>query len=903
MAYIGNAKTPLLLATNVRDDLIPDKDNSGNWKKTFTLSQEIPGGDEANVTVVRRRWITDVLVENSDKIQVSGTTLTVTDKYLAASLSIIQPKSADYDGDILSVKIGSASTFIDVEVLSVSYSIDEIQIGVDKTISSNGQSLSVYRGYYAAWEILDSKIDYKIEGAFGTALYHKQITLNEAPQVNDVVYVLHRGDATYNLMPSPGSVGLHQLSDNLKTFTCNRGVGDGTTTDFEISQSAINEKSLLVTVDGLVKEGDDKTNEYVGDWELVTDTQSNTQKVRFHDAPSAGQKVQILHLGFVAGLRRASFAPGQEPATLSYHSILEEKLADESVSTRTIIPGAVATSKIQNNAVTTSKILLDASHNEGIRTQYSDGIKNLVGVVNQTSTEVYTKSDVLLNFSDQSNISLSQTEVKPSVTNAVSLGASNNKFKNLHLAGEAQVGQTLTVQQGVSVAAGGASIVGAVAVTGALSITGTTTLLDNVSVSGNIAMVHPQSGPKKTVDGVVISDLKDAFDALVQKVSTLIPVGTIMLSGKSSPQTQDGVWLVCDGSSLSTTDYPDLHAAIGYAFGGSGSSFSLPDLRRRVPIGKSASDNLGDSDALALADRKLVHSHTGAPHTHDLSNHTHTLPAHNHSVTASSTIQISESGQHTTNINHQHKNIVTGSALKLDTATNTYVTATLSHTHSIEHSHIGNLTVNNEKLFQTRAGGEDHVHTGTTNTDGAHTHAHRGKIGDSGVHPVGQYFRVTGGYASTYPSTVDAILDSDGSAHRHAFTTGGAKNSVTGAAAFSHQHYFTIPTGATPNLAGAPTSGIVNGTTINNELVNHSHSFTTTDLPAAEAIVSGGTHTHPTSSFSGLIGNAEDLNGNTQLTSGTPSTNATGGAVFVGNTGETAVPYAILNYVIKAKNS
>lgn len=88
------------------------------------------------------------------------------------------------------------------------------------------------------------------------------------------------------LFTSPNSVGIDQLSDNLKKFTCNRHVGDSSTTQFLISQHAINERSLLVTVDGLVKEGDDLDSEYTGDWKLVQDNELNVQYVEFHQAPA-----------------------------------------------------------------------------------------------------------------------------------------------------------------------------------------------------------------------------------------------------------------------------------------------------------------------------------------------------------------------------------------------------------------------------------------------------------------------------------------------------------------------------------------------------------------------------------------------------------------------------------------
>ena len=38
-------------------------------------------------------------------------------------------------------------------------------------------------------------------------------------------------------------------------------------------------------------------------------------------------------------------------------------------------------------------------------------------------------------------------------------------------------------------------------------------------------------------------------------------------------------WLVCDGSLYSTTLFAELFAAIGYAHGGSGTEFRVPDLR------------------------------------------------------------------------------------------------------------------------------------------------------------------------------------------------------------------------------------------------------------------------------------------------------------------------------------
>jgi len=65
------------------------------------------------------------------------------------------------------------------------------------------------------------------------------------------------------------------------------------------------------------------------------------------------------------------------------------------------------------------------------------------------------------------------------------------------------------------------------------------------------------------------------------------PIGSIVPYGGS--QTPAG-WLICDGRSLSKNDYFDLFKVIGYNFGGSDSTFNVPDLREAVPVGIGEND-------------------------------------------------------------------------------------------------------------------------------------------------------------------------------------------------------------------------------------------------------------------------------------------------------------------------
>jgi len=67
-----------------------------------------------------------------------------------------------------------------------------------------------------------------------------------------------------------------------------------------------------------------------------------------------------------------------------------------------------------------------------------------------------------------------------------------------------------------------------------------------------------------------------------------IPVGSIMPYGGSSAPIG---WLLCQGQAVSRTTYASLFAVLGTAYGaGDGhTTFNLPNLQQRFPLGKAAS--------------------------------------------------------------------------------------------------------------------------------------------------------------------------------------------------------------------------------------------------------------------------------------------------------------------------
>lgn len=81
------------------------------------------------------------------------------------------------------------------------------------------------------------------------------------------------------------------------------------------------------------------------------------------------------------------------------------------------------------------------------------------------------------------------------------------------------------------------------------------------------------------------------------------PTGSIMLYGGTSAPTG---WLLCNGSAVNRTTYADLFAILSTTFGvGDGAStFNLPDLQDKFPIGKSGTKALGSTGGSA------THTHT-----------------------------------------------------------------------------------------------------------------------------------------------------------------------------------------------------------------------------------------------------------------------------------------------------
>ena len=98
-----------------------------------------------------------------------------------------------------------------------------------------------------------------------------------------------------------------------------------------------------------------------------------------------------------------------------------------------------------------------------------------------------------------------------------------------------------------------------------------------------------------------------------------LPIGIILpLSSSTIPEG----YLLCDGSAISRTEYSTLFSVIGTTYGaGDGeTTFNLPDLQGKVPVGQDSNDT--DFDTLGETGGEKAHTLLEA----EIPSHTHKLP-------------------------------------------------------------------------------------------------------------------------------------------------------------------------------------------------------------------------------------------------------------------------------------
>jgi len=229
-------------------------------------------------------------------------------------------------------------------------------------------------------------------------------------------------------------------------------------------------------------------------------------------------------------------------------------------------------------------------------------------------------------------------------------------------------------------------------------------------------------------------------------------------------------WLFCDGSEVAKSEYPRLYSVIGNLYGtpAIGTNFVLPNLADRVPVGKTASNSVGNSGGNS-----------------SITLTTNQLPAHTHSGT------VDASGAHfhtgTTDISGSHVHTGTTDANGIHSHTGT-TDANGTHSHGISdpgHTH-SQWTINddynnsggNPPGFSADSAGSktwNNINTAYTgisvNSAGSHQHTITTDTSESHTHTITTQNSGTHAHAFTTQSVAS---------HAHTFTTGstGGGNSI-----------------------------------------------------------------------------------------------------------------------------
>jgi microcystin-dependent protein len=144
-----------------------------------------------------------------------------------------------------------------------------------------------------------------------------------------------------------------------------------------------------------------------------------------------------------------------------------------------------------------------------------------------------------------------------------------------------------------------------------------TGVLTPVGVTASKVIISDSNGlPSASSVSTTTLGYLDATSSVQTQLNTalgysanLVPAGAMMdFAGTVAPSG----WLLCDGSSYATATYPNLYAAIGYNWGGSGANFNVPNFTRRTAVGSGGSGTATLGNAVGNVGGAETHTLTQA---------------------------------------------------------------------------------------------------------------------------------------------------------------------------------------------------------------------------------------------------------------------------------------------------
>jgi len=176
---------------------------------------------------------------------------------------------------------------------------------------------------------------------------NKSLVFSEAPISGGVIYVIHKGEGTYNLQPASGSVTSSSLDPVLRNFTVDTYTGNGSATTYTLTDTPYSANSIIVTVDGIVQTA---TTNY---------TVSGTTLSFGTEAPASGAKITVVHMGFSTGNK--SVADGTITTVKLNSAGIAPIITGGTITGATFAAGAVGTPSITTTGDTNTGIYFPAA--------------------------------------------------------------------------------------------------------------------------------------------------------------------------------------------------------------------------------------------------------------------------------------------------------------------------------------------------------------------------------------------------------------------------------------------------------------------------------------------------------------------------------------------------------------
>lgn len=231
-------------------------------------------------------------------------------------------------------------------------------------------------------------------------------------------------------------------------------------------------------------------------------------------------------------------------------------------------------------------------------------------------------------------------------------------------------------------------------------------------------------GSASPLPGGAIGDASISMAELATAVKNhLVPIGSLIIYAGAAAPTG---FLFCDGAPYSRSTYADLFTALGgvsspYGLGNGTSTFNVPDLKGRVPVGTGTGVGGGATATTGLPasgqtltprtagtwggdERLQTHTHTFTTSGISSTSHSHTGsvdPVGDHSHTNNVGYYLGGSQHNGPGFGDHSSTFVGGVAFQSDGAGNHGHTFT-SNPQSVSHTHTGTSDAHNQSLGVTQ---------------------------------------------------------------------------------------------------------------------------------------------------------------------------------------------------------